>query len=585
MLKNLFVFVIISKEGIRLIGEYTLKMLCDKYGISSDKIVNKNNNILLSGEYQEIDNTLNFLINKLNISSDNIEKCPSVLYRNVDAISKNVDFLRQQKMEFSSIESCLHVLATKPNELVETYQYIERHYGILELKNNTSTLSCNKKLITEVEKLNLDRRCVLSVAVGIEFGSTSLEDVQKILNSDEYKMHPKLFTSETLNHAKLEDIQKMLNSPEYREHSELFTSQTLARAKIEDIQEMLGSDECREHPELFTSQTLAYAKLEDIQKMLESDEYREHSELFTSQTLAHAKLEDIQEMLESDEYREHPELFTSTTLAHAKIKDIQKMLKSDEYREHSELFTSETLVRAKIEDIKEMLGSDEYREHPELFTSTTLSHVKIKDIQEMVKSDEYREHPELFTSETLVRAKIEDIQEILKSDEYKEHPELFTSETLARAKLEDIKEMLHSDEYRVHSELFTSQTLARAKIEDIRKLLKMPEWEDVRFKKLLTSTIVSRAKQMIKKVSILIALAEEYQIDNYLNTSFFILSPSQNYALINYLIDNNLPLVIGEKLNPIFGKQPGVLKKRYNIDVKELIKKYPLNKKIEGKRR
>ena len=120
-------------------------------------------------------------------------------------------------MEFSFIESCLHVLATKPNELVETYQYIERHYGILELKNNTSTLSCNKNLITEVEKLNLDRRCVLSVAVGIEFGSTSLEDVQKILDS-----------------------------PEYREHSELFTSQTLARAKIEDIQEMLGSDECRE---------------------------------------------------------------------------------------------------------------------------------------------------------------------------------------------------------------------------------------------------------------------------------------------------------------------------------------------------
>ena len=162
---------------------------------------------------------------------------------------------------------------------------------------------------------------------------------------------------------------------------------------------------------------------------------------------------------------------------------------------------------------------------------------------------------------------------------------MFTSETLARDKLEDIQKIFDSPEYREHSELFTSQTLARAKIDDIRKLLKMPEWEDVRFKKLLTSTIVSRAKQMIKKVSILIALAEEYQIDNYLNTSFFILSPSQNYALINYLIDNNLPLVIDEKLNPIFGKQPGVLKKRYNIDVKELIKKYPLNKKIEGKRR
>ena len=71
--------------------------VCDKYGISSDKIVNKNNNILLSGEYQEIDNTLNFLINKLNISSDNIEKCPSVLYRNVDAISKKRRFFKTTK--------------------------------------------------------------------------------------------------------------------------------------------------------------------------------------------------------------------------------------------------------------------------------------------------------------------------------------------------------------------------------------------------------------------------------------------------------------------------------------------------------
>ena len=559
MLKNLFVFVIISKEGIRLIGEYTLKMLYDKYGISSDKILN--NNILLSGEYQEIDNTLNFLINKLNINRDNIEKCPSILYKNVDAISKNVDFLRQQKMEFSSIESCLHVLATKPNELVETYQYIERHYGILELKNNTSTLSCNKKLITEVEKLNLDRRCVLSVAVGIEFGSTSLEDVQKILNSDEYKMHPKLFTSETLNHAKIEDIQKILNSPEYREHPELFTSQTLARTKIEDIRTMLESEEYKEHPELFTSQTLAYARLENIQEILKSSEYREHPELFTSQTLAHAKLEDIQAMLKSEEYKAHPELFTSTTLAHAKIEDIQDMLKSEEYKAHPELFTSTTLAYAKIGDIQAMLKSEEYKAHPELFTSETLVHAKIEDIQAMLKSEEYKAHPELFTSQTLARTKIEDIKEILKSDEYREHPELFTSETIARAKLEDIQKILDSPEYREHSELFTSQTLAHAKIDDIRKLLKMPEWEDVRFKKLLTSTIVSRAKQMIKKVPILIALAEEYQIDNYLNTSFFILSPSQNYALINYLIDNNLPLVIGEKLNPIFGKQPGVLKK------------------------
>ena len=44
------------------------------------------------GEYQEIDKTLNYLINELRISTLNIEKCPSILYRNVNAIKSNILF-------------------------------------------------------------------------------------------------------------------------------------------------------------------------------------------------------------------------------------------------------------------------------------------------------------------------------------------------------------------------------------------------------------------------------------------------------------------------------------------------------------
>ena len=61
-----------------MIGEYTLKMLCKKYGLSSSKIIKKNSNILTYGEYTEIDKTLNYLINKLQISASHIEKCPSI---------------------------------------------------------------------------------------------------------------------------------------------------------------------------------------------------------------------------------------------------------------------------------------------------------------------------------------------------------------------------------------------------------------------------------------------------------------------------------------------------------------------------
>ena len=113
-----------------MIGEYTLKILCDKYNIASENIINKNYSILTHGEYLDIDKTLNYLINELKVSKKNIEKCPSILYRNVDAIKKNVDYLKQQNVSFSSIESCLHVLLVEPNNLKETYEYIEKNYGI-----------------------------------------------------------------------------------------------------------------------------------------------------------------------------------------------------------------------------------------------------------------------------------------------------------------------------------------------------------------------------------------------------------------------------------------------------------------------
>ena len=532
-----------------MIGEYTLKILCDKYNISSENVINKNNNILTYGEYLDIDKTLNYLINELKVSKKNIEKCPSILYRNVAAIKKNIDYLKQQNVSFSSIESCLHVLSTEPIDLKNTYKYIEENYGIEAINKNTSILSCSKDSIIEVEKLELDKEWNLAIVVGIDFASTTLEEVIDIINSEEYKEHPELFTSTTIARVKLKDIRDMLDSEEYKEHQELFTSQTLARAKIKDIKELLHSDEYKEHPELFTSETLVYAKIKDIK-----------------------------ELLHSEEYKEHPELFTSTTLARAKIRDIKDILHSEEYKEHPELFTSQTLAFAKISDIKDMLHSDEYKEHPELFTSQTLAHAKIKDIRDMIHSDEYKEHPELFTSQTLAHAKIKDIKELLHSEEYKEHPELFTSTTLAHAKIKDIKDILHSEEYKEHPELFTSQTLANAKIGDISILLQMSYWSDIRFKHLLTSSVLAKAKQMINKLPVLIKIAEYYEIDEYLNTSFLLVSPSQNFALINYLSDNNIPLIINGKLNSIFGKQPGFLKKRYGIDIKEQIKKYDLSK-------
>lgn len=302
-----------------MIGNYTLAMLCEKYGIDATKIVKKNNNVLDLGEYSRIDYVLDYLVNELKIDARNIEKCPSILYRNVFQIKKNVIFLKSKEISFSDIETCLHVLTAEADELKNTYNYVLEKYGLSAIERITSVLSVPVSIIKDIESLNIgfeNPSDNLVIAVGIEWGSTNVEEIVKIINSEEFKAHP----------------------------------------------------------ELFTSQTLAYAKLEDI-----------------------------------------------------------------------------------------------------------------------------------------------------------------------------------------------------------KKLLQMDLWNNSKYANLLTSSIVAKSKQALKKIPILIKLAENYGFEECLNTKFLLHSPSQNYALIRYLKENDIPLIIDGKLNSIFGYQPGVIKKQYNIDLNILMDMYPFN--------
>lgn len=174
---------------------------------------------------------------------------------------------------------------------------------------------------------------------------------------------------------------------------------------------------------------------------------------------------------------------------------------------------------------------------------------------------------------------IRHMEELLNSKEYQEHKEIFTLDVFSRAKITDIREMLSSEEYQKHKELFTSDVLAKTKLKYIKELLNLPYWQDDKYKQLLTSSLVAKAKSLLKKMPVLIKMAEDYGIDEYLTTSYLLFSPSQNYALIRYMNENNIPLVVDNKLNKMFGKAPIILKKKYNIDLKELMKMYPLEEK------
>ena len=148
-----------------MIGVDLLKLLLERYGIDPNKVIKNNENVLVKGNYDEIEDVIKYLIGELKISPKNIEKAPSILYFNVSAIRKNVEFLQKQHISFSNVETCLHVLNTEPFQLEETYNYIMDNYGVEFINRITSILGVNVERIKEIEKLNLDKDTTLSAAV------------------------------------------------------------------------------------------------------------------------------------------------------------------------------------------------------------------------------------------------------------------------------------------------------------------------------------------------------------------------------------------------------------------------------------
>lgn len=82
----------------------------------------------------------------------------------------------------------MHVLSTESNGLKKTYYYVFKNYGHQAIEKMTSILSVPVDIISDVESLNIgftNSIGNLTVAIGVEFGSTSINEVSKILQSKE----------------------------------------------------------------------------------------------------------------------------------------------------------------------------------------------------------------------------------------------------------------------------------------------------------------------------------------------------------------------------------------------------------------
>ena len=218
-----------------MIEAYTLESLLKKYGIDATKVINKNNNILEYGEYQDIDKTLNYLVKELHISARNIEKCPSIMYRSVNNIKENYEFLITTKINISNIETTLHILSTNPKDLKETYNYVLNNYGIEYINRTTSILSISIDRIKQIENLLNDRSLVISAAIS----RNNMDEIKKIID---VCRENNISITGSVFHKKAEEIEKIIDV--CRENNIPITGSVFKKTS-EEIEKII--DVCREN--------------------------------------------------------------------------------------------------------------------------------------------------------------------------------------------------------------------------------------------------------------------------------------------------------------------------------------------------
>lgn len=146
-----------------MIEQTDLMKLLESYKIDYKKVMT--DKVLDKGEYFGIKHVLEYLVNELKIYPKNIEKCPSILYLNVNEVRKNYEFLKKEKINISDVETCLHVLSTDNKDLKETYYYVLENYGLMIINRTTSILSCNKERIIDIEKYGLSKDVTISASI------------------------------------------------------------------------------------------------------------------------------------------------------------------------------------------------------------------------------------------------------------------------------------------------------------------------------------------------------------------------------------------------------------------------------------
>ena len=200
---------------------------------------------------------------------------------------------------------------------------------------------------------------------------------------------------------------------------------------------------------------------------------------------------------------------------------------------------------------------------------------EVRNILELPYWDDYK-FQKLLTP-TVWHSSYTNIKKILELPYWNDrfYSQLLSSNIWRSTSAKDVEKILRLPywKYDVFKLLFTP-SIWNSRSNEIRQKIELPYWQDKELRPLLTPSLLAlRTKQIIAGMELL----KEYGIEKYATFACIRRNTNELRVLLDYLIENNIELVIdtGEysKLNPIINASNNLLKEKYGIDIKELMRK------------
>lgn len=534
-----------------MIEESDLKILLEKYGIDSEKVLKSKTKVLKYCDYNETSKILEYLINDLKIYPQRVEKTPSILcFSNKENIQKNYEYLISQGISLKKISFSLSVLSTPNDLLIKNFEYIVEHLDKSVINSALSTLAIPhsdiRSIITKFDKAKLTN-------VLIKYPIT---------------------ISNIVDNHNIEEIDEILSIPFFKNNPNKLTSSVFLRTKAE-IDDVLDLPFIKENPNRIKG-TIFQRTAKEIDAIVNLPYFQTHKEKLTT-SVFHRKPEEVINILEipyfaSDESRITPSIFLKTPT------ELKKITSNSSFQNSSKKLS--TAVKKNSDEIEVIINLPYFISHPECLKSTTFRRGPL-EIEKIINLDFFKKYPDKLTPCVFLRTESE-ILDIINMPYFKDHPERVAGSIFHSTK-ENIEKLLEIDYFKQHPEelkgvVFRSNAKdLKESISFIKNELELPAGVDI-----CKPLVFVHKKEHIREVVEFLRELDENLIAA-LSTSAQILNLSleEIKARTKFILDNNMPVLLKNgQFNSILGMPKKRFEQKFGITI-DALKSDFTNQKIK----